>query len=333
MPGQSLSNRIAGPSPEPPVAARPVIPWPLGYSIVLIFVIVCGHYVYNNSEDFTFLASISRPELIAAGALILLTMLISAYQLDLFFRHFDLTLGKTELVALTFGLSLGNSFLPMRGGSAGLAVYMRRVHGLNFSSFAAIYGGTGLLAILVNSGLALLGFIYLAVVKGYFNPVPLVIIGSMFLVCLVFSLTPPIVNWKGRGVLGFIFSAMNSWRALTRNRLLLVKLTISFMGISFGLAAAFFFLYKAIGEPIGIWASMITSSLGNIANTVPISPGSLGVFDAVTIQIPQLFGIGAAESISATLIFRALWFIWGIGLGLPGLLYMARKPSGIKGND
>jgi uncharacterized membrane protein YbhN (UPF0104 family) len=78
---------------------------------------------------------------------------------------------------------------------------------------------------------------------------------------------------------------------------------------------------------------MITSSLGNIANTVPISPGSLGVFDAVTIQIPQLFGIGAAESISATLIFRALWFIWGIGLGLPGLLYMARKPSGIKGND
>jgi uncharacterized membrane protein YbhN (UPF0104 family) len=297
----------------------------VGYGIVVVFVLLCGRYIYMNREEFQFLGAVSRIDLTIAGVLMLTTMLIGALQLDLFFRHFGVWLGKTEIVALSFGLSLGNIFLPMRGGSAGLAVYMRRVHGLDFSAFAAIYGGTGLLAILVNSGLAMVGFTYLAIVKGYFNTILFLAIGCMFLICLLFILAPPIVVWNRGGALGFFFSALNSWRMLTRNRRLLFLLTLSFLGISLGFASAFLFIYRAIGEPIGAWAAMITSALGAIANTIPISPGSLGVFDAITIQIPRLFGIGAAESISATLIFRALWFVWGIGLGLPGLIYMTRS--------
>ena len=43
--------------------------------------------------------------------------------------------------------------------------------------------------------------------------------------------------------------------------------------------------------PLSASAVLITSSLGNIANLIPITPGSLGVFDTVMIQVPQIFGL------------------------------------------
>ncbi len=307
------------------IAPGPIITRYIGYVIALVFVLFCGQYLWRHHDEFMILAEKSKPDLIGAGLMILVSMFIAAYQLGLFFRHFGVVTGKLELAAITFGVFLGNNFLPMRGGSAGLAVYMKKVHGLEFSSFAAIYGGTGLLAILVNSALALMGFIYMAIFKGYFNPGLLIIIALMFFISLLMCLAAPNIKWKHGKALGFVLSAIDSWRVLAGNRGLLLLLTLSFVGISCCMAVAFLFIYRATGVHIGLWASLIISSLGNIANAVPISPGSLGIFDTVTIQIPRVFGLEASDTIVATLVFRILWLGWGIALGLPGLFYMSRR--------
>lgn len=327
MSHESLPTQDTGNSGAKVIVSGPVVTRYIGYGIALIFILFCGQYLWRHHDEFLVLARKSKPDLIAAGLMILFAMFIAAYQLGLFFRHFGVVTGKLELAAITFGVFLGNNFLPMRGGSAALAIYMKKVHGLDFSSFATIYGGTGLLAILVNSALALMGFIYLAVFKGYFNPGLLIIIGLMFVVSLALSLAAPKINWKNGKVLGFIFSAIASWRVLTGNRGLLLLLTLSFVGISFCMALAFLFIYRSTGVHMGLWASLIISSLGNIANAVPISPGSLGIFDTVTIQIPRVFGLEASDTIVATLVFRILWLGWGFVLGLPGLIYMSRRVS------
>ncbi len=297
----------------------------LGYGVVVIFVALCSYYIHTHRSDFAFVATVSLPEIVAAGILILLSMLISAGQLGLFLRNFGLKPGMFELSAVTMGISLANFLVPMRGGSGGLAVYLKRVHGLDYSAFAAIYAGTGILAILVNSGLAIVGLVYLWIVYDFFHPGLSLVVAAMFAFCLYLSVFPPPVRWKSRGLPAMIFEAGRSWHLLTRDRGLLAALTGTFLAIALVLAAAFYMIYRSLGDPLSIPAVLVVSCLGNIANVVPFTPGSLGIFDAVVIQVPQLFGLDQPRSIAATLVFRVLWFCWGLGLGIPGMWYMFRR--------
>ncbi|MBI4965153.1 MAG: flippase-like domain-containing protein [Desulfomonile tiedjei] len=296
----------------------------LGYGIVVAFIGLSAYYVYANRQDFAFVASISLPEAVAAGFLILACYVINAYQMNAFLNHFGLSLHYLELMALTAGMLLGNLIMPMRGGSGGLALYLKKVHGLDFQAFAAIYAGTAVLVALINSALAIVALIALGWIHGFIHPALTVIVVALFVFCLYLSLFPPPVKREMTGLLGLVLQAAHSWHLLTRDRRLLFSLACSLLVIAFALAAAFYLIYRALGMPLSASAVLVTSSLGNVANLIPITPGSLGIFDAVVIQVPQMFGLDPARSLAATLVFRVLSFFWAFALGIPGLAYIVR---------
>lgn len=69
-------------------------------------------------------------------------------------------------------------------------------------------------------------------------------------------------------------------------------------------------------------AVLVTSSVGNVATAVPIVPGSLGLYDLVTIHILQVFHMDPAKSVVAALLYRGFLFLWLIPLGAIGLIYL-----------
>ena len=105
--------------------------------------------------------------------------------------------------------------------------------------------------------------------------------------------------------------------------------------ISVAIACCFYFLYRSIGSPLSIEAALITSTLGNLATLIPGVPGSIGIFDAVVIKIPQLFGLDTARSLCAALIYRLIFFSCATTLGVPAILYLAAiiRSRSIKKND
>jgi uncharacterized membrane protein YbhN (UPF0104 family) len=303
----------------------------LAYGIVAAFVILCAYYVFEHWQDFAFVASVSFPSIVAAGLLVLVSYVLNAYQLSLFLKNFKVSLGVTELMALTTGMLLGNLLIPMRGGTGGLALYLKRVHDLDFGSFAAIYGGTAVLIALINSGMAIVALVLLGWLHNFSHPLLSILVVGIFACCLYLSLFPPPIRWKRSGLLGLAFRAARSWHLLTRNRRLLLALALSFLAMSFALMSAFYLIYGALGMPLSASAVLITSSLGNIANLIPITPGSLGVFDGVMIQVPQIFGLDPARAIAATLVFRVLSFFWAFLFGIPGMIYIFRVGKGNRG--
>jgi len=296
----------------------------LGYGIVVVFLGLSAYYVYANRQDFAFVASISVPEAVAAGLLILACYLINAYQMNAFLKHFGLSLHSLELIALTAVMLLGNLVMPMRGGSGALAVYLKKIHGLDFQAFAAIYGGTAVLVALINTALAIVALVILGWVHGFVHIGLTVTVIALFAFCLYLSLFPPPMRRETSGLLGLLFQAAHSWHLLTRDRRLVFSLSCSLLVIAFALTGAFYLIYMALGDPLSLSAVLITSSLGNVANLIPITPGSLGIFDAVIIQVPQMFGLDPARSLAATLVFRVLSFFWAFALGIPGLMYVLR---------
>ncbi|MBI5571683.1 MAG: UPF0104 family protein [Desulfomonile tiedjei] len=305
----------------------------LGYVIIAAFLILCGHYVVTNRADFAFLATVSLPELAAAGLFILVSYTINACQLSVFLRYFGIRLGFVEIMAVTGGMLLGNMVIPMRGGTGGLAIYLKKVHHLDFSAFATIYGGTALLVALINTGLAGVGLILLGCIHGFVNSSLAFIVGAIFCGLLYLSVFPPPVKWNGTGFVGMILDAINAWHVLVRNRRLLMLQLVTTVGMALATMAAFYMVYLSLGAHFPLSAVLISSSMGIITNIVPLTPGSLGIFDAVVIQIPQVFGLDLARSIAGALVFRVLTFSWALALGMPGVIYVMRGRRGEKTED
>ncbi len=290
-----------------------------------MFFLLCGCYVWSHRTEFAFLPAVSLPDLVAAALLTLLSFVVNAYQLSLFLGKFRVTAKPVELMGLTMAMILGNLVLPLRGGTGGMAVYLKRVHQLDFHLFATIYGGSAILVALINCGLALAGLVALRVWYGFSHTPLSVLVSVTFLCCLLLCLYAPSVRGRGAGIAGFVLGAVRSWHELTRDRRLLAYLAASHLGLAFLLAVSFSLIYRALGQPLSWGAVLVTSSLGSIAALVPITPGSFGVFDAVVIQIPQLFGLDPPRALTAALVFRAICMVWASALGLPGLWWLVRR--------
>lgn len=295
--------------------------------ITLGFVGACVWYVRTHAEDFHFILTVSKLELTISAFFILLGFLATCYQLDLFLRRFNLRLGKLELVAITHAMMLGNLVIPMRGGSGALAVYLKRVHRLDFTAFAVIYGGTAILVALINSFLGLFGLISLWIMTGYFNPVLSALVLVIVITCLFLTLFPPRASSGGSWLVTRLSQIVNAWRAIASDRRLLGALTASLSALSLTLIGCLFFIYKSLGYPLTLEATIITSSVGSMVNLIPFTPGSIGIFDLAIIEIQRVLGLTTAQSLAAAIIFRTLTFMLTFLIGIPGMIYMYARNS------
>lgn len=301
-----------------------------GFSLILsltaiVFVLGCVAYVYFHAEDFYSVMEASKLQLGVAVVFILCSFMATCYQLDLFLRRFDLKIGKIELLAITHAMMLGNLVIPMRGGSGGLAIYLKKIHNLNFTAFAAIYGAGALLVALINSFLAFTALMSLWIFAGYFQLTLFVFVSSLLLVCLYFAVFVPSIPRSERYLMVRLREIADSWKAIILHRRLAACLTLSVTLMSFALIGSLYFIYRAINEPLTLEATVITSSVGSIVSLVPLTPGSIGVFDVAIIEIQRIFGLTTAQSIAAAIIFRTLTFLLSFLLGVPGMVYMYIK--------
>lgn len=309
----------------PHTSARKTIWSVLSTAFVIIFLAGCLFYAWSHRQDFSFLEAASLHDVFVAGGLVLLSYLINSYQLGLFLARLGLALGTLELLALTMSMMLGNLVIPMRGGSGGLAVYLKAVHNFDFASFGVIYGGTALLMGLINAGLAFIALVYLSCVHDFREPLLLIFSAALFAGIAYLVFWPPPIPWRRKGILEVLFRISNAWRLISMDKPLMRALILSTAGIVLSLFWAFWFIYRATDSHISFLGIVVTTSLGNIANLVPFTPGSLGIFDAAVIQVPLLFRLDLARSMAATFIFRALCFGWALLFGLPAALYMAHR--------
>jgi uncharacterized membrane protein YbhN (UPF0104 family) len=298
----------------------------VGYAALLGAVGFLAGYVYSRWDDFRFISQLSPTWSGAAAICIFIGYLLNAHQLRLFLKEFGIEPGFIENITITLNMILGNLILPMRGGSGALAVYLKTVHKLDFAAFAAMYGGTAVLVIFVNSGLALIGIAALYLAHGYFNWILPAVVGGLFLTCAFVTFLSPEAHFRAEWIPRFVRDVWDSWRRLSRNRKLVFRLALSFVETAAAYTAAFHCLYMAVNAPLSLLGTALISTLGTITNLIPFTPGSIGFFEAVSIQVPQLFNMDLSHAVAAAALFRAVSFAVA-SIGLPGLWRLRRQSS------
>ncbi|MGC8660124.1 MAG: lysylphosphatidylglycerol synthase transmembrane domain-containing protein [Desulfomonilaceae bacterium] len=296
--------------------------WIIGLLVVLSFFVLISYYLVSHWTDFRRLWEFSLFQTIMAGFFLFLGFLLNCYQMNLFLKKFGVKVPFFELVFMTHGMMLGNLLIPMRGGSGGLAIYLKKKYRLNFHKFGVIFGGTAILVGLVSGVMSLASLLFLTFRLGIFEPwltavSVAIVIGSVYLT----AFPPRLKNLGSSRMLIFLNRLNDSWINLSKDRELLSKIIISIILITLLQTVAFYVIYIAIGKPLGFVSTVVISSLGGVANLVPITPGSIGVFDAVTIQAPRLLGLDTGAAVMATVLIRILSFLICFIVGMPGLYY------------
>jgi len=70
---------------------------------------------------------------------------------------------------------------------------------------------------------------------------------------------------------------------------------------------------------------MLASTLPSIAGWVPLLPGGLGLVDATFVSVFTLFGFPLSIAIAATLIERAISYVFSTIVGAGALSYLGIK--------
>ncbi len=302
--------------------------WIVGLTVVFVFFVFLGYYILVHWKEFSFIWKSSLRSIVIAGIFLWVGFLLNSYQINLFLKKFDTHLGLFELIFVTHGMMLGNLVIPMRGGSGALAFYLKNSKKLDYHKFVAIYGGTAILVAMVSATMGLIALGYIAftfqIYEGALSvALVLILMGSAYL-----ALFPPGFKKKYPGRLMELLYRLNeSWIALSQDSLLIARVTVSLILINLSQTLSLYFIYESIGRTLSLSSTLVISSLGAVANQVPITPGSIGFFDAVVIETPRLFGLDAASSVMAVVLFRILSFIICLAFGVPGFYYFLRNPS------
>lgn len=235
--------------------------------------------------------------------------------------HFGVQLAFVEWYGMIVFTNLLNLVLPARGDMVFTAGYLKTMHGLSLAHFASMTYGNAVLFAAVMVAEALLGLAYIAWDIGYFSPRVLVFAAVMGVLALALLLLPALpVKGEGR-LAGGLRRALDGWRSLRQAPRLLPRLARFMVLGSIIFAAWMYMSYRALGFEVDLPRVLVAGVVVQLSFLLVLTPGNLGIREAVTGLVSQLIGLGFSEGVIVTLLQRAVsLLVFSVVGGLFGIL-------------
>lgn len=287
--------------------------------VVLVF---CAYFIFNIN-DFKILLDIKPIFILLLVAISVAGIAINGIFMKLSMVLFDRYLSIRESIIVSFISSAGNFFAPAGSGLGIRAVYLKRHHKLGYSNYVSIVLCSYIFTFIVSS---IFGLLALFMLQASNSP-GVQLLAFIFLVLLLSSLSLLFFRIKkgqhktriGRKVGAIFFQIHEGWLLLLSHRKVMIQLFgLTIVNTLLTLLTTYI-LTQAIGAHIGFAAILLYSVLGSLSVFINITPGNLGVKEAIYIILSSVIGLSTAEILSIAVIDRAviffvlsiLWVIYG----------------------
>lgn len=308
------------------------------------------HFVATHPEFWQLLEGSSAAEVCSAAGALFLVMVSNGIVLRELMAHSGLQLQIRAWLGITLVTSLLNIASPVRGGVAVRAVYLKRVHGVPYGSFASALSATLAFNLAMSGALAALCLVALGMPGRAYGWIAFALSSGLVLaLMLALWLTPPPEAGEAaacaatgrpstggpRWLMRLIRSKhavqmADGWRRLSADRALLAKLVLwNFAGVMLH-AIAFVFAFRIAGFAGGWLVPVTSSAFARIGALIAITPAGLGIFEAFGAVSAQIAGADPERALTGVLLVRlfsvALTII-GAAPFLPMLLPHVREES------
>lgn len=278
-------------------------------SILAIIIFFFIYYIGKHLSDFKQLASVGLANIwlvLVAGVILFINLALNGYILDVLMHSFGLKLKLKEWFGLAMITNFYNYITPFRGGMIARAVYLKKKHKVPYVHFLATLGAVYIIIFLVGSIAGMLSMFFIWKYTGLFNKLIFFLFLAIFLVLLAVIIFSPKFHEKKNKWLNRIIKVINGWHLIKNNKKVVFStLTISLIQLSLG-AISNIILYLIFGVHIGFFMALFLAAISSIAILVSITPGNLGIGDAINVFSAAVIGIGLTSAVAATILGRAI---------------------------
>lgn len=285
--------------------------------VTLIILMVFVVYIANNINDFKPLLDVNPLYLCIIASIVIISIVSNGIFTKFVMESFKKPIDTRESTYVSLIASVGNFFAPAGSGFGIRAVYLKKKHGLAYSDYMTLLSGNYVIVFLVVSllGMVSLGFIHV----GY--SVAERLLWLMFVGLFVLSVALLIIrvprklqNLKPKNqyvasLYEIIVRVSVGWSEITRNRVLMIKLVCLVLFNTLMGMASTFLIIKSLHLHVGLPSLALFSALSSLAMFINITPGNLGIKEALYVFSSGALGLTTDQIISVALIDRIVLFV------------------------
>ncbi|HRN90140.1 MAG TPA: lysylphosphatidylglycerol synthase transmembrane domain-containing protein [Candidatus Saccharibacteria bacterium] len=287
-------------------------------------------YFLTNLKDFSLLLTINPLFVVLLLLLSVLAIISNGIFMKWSIFLFGKYIGVGESIRVSLISSAGNFFAPAGSGLGFRAIYLKRKHGLSYSDYLSVLFCNYIMVFFVNSLVGLLSLFILRdhVSSGFW--VLAIFFTALFVTSIGAFLVRPKWDSSGRyykqkwvrGLLETLKRISQGWTLILSNKRIATGL-IGLVAFNAGMMIlGSYFIMSSLGLNLSLGGLMLYAVLGSLSIFINITPGNLGVKEAVYVGFSVIIGLTTAQILSMALIDRVvtfvvlfvLWLIYGKNL-------------------
>lgn len=288
-----------------------------GFSALLLFVVfgIGLGYLVTHYDDLRHVLSLDPRALVLLIILDLLFICLNGLRIKVLTEIFGVRLQIMEWLGLAATNSLLN-YLPAQGGTITRGAYLKRAHSLPLSAFAASVGASYIVTFVSSGiiGLIALGGVFLT--TGQTSTLLAVILAALILIGAgATSLRWP--RWLPADVpvLSRMHAIWLEWRTIRTDHETIRRLIILDFLDAVTYACRLLISFQMVSGQISFWAALAVSPLAMLSVVMSITPGALGIKEAIVGGAATVFGASIAQGIQAATLDRVIMIILMMGFG------------------
>jgi len=278
----------------------------IGILVLVTIVILFVDYLKNHIKDFQQLSLVNPIYILILAIIFIFYLSLNGILLKTLMEPFNIKLKNLEAFGLSTITNFYNYITPFRGGAGVRAIYLKKKHNFSYVHFFATLSAIYILIFLIGSlgGLISMGYIWLN--YGIFD----YLIFSVFLIFFLFLLliiffSPKLSKRKNKWI-NKVIEIINGWQLIKSNKkIIITTLIISSLQLVL-MSMNFWIAYRSFGIEIEFFKALFIASINSLSMLLAITPGNLGIGDAINVFSAGLVGIGVAGAIGATVLRRGV---------------------------
>ena len=313
-------NEPAGAEEPPRSVWRRTLPWAFA-----VFALAGSiYYAQRSGVNWSVLLSVGPFEIGSLLLLMALNLGLNAVVNRAALAALCARLSLIEASALSASGAWLNKVLPLQSGAVGRAVYLKRRHNVAYSRFFGIQVAIFTFRILMAG---ILGSAMWGILRETGLELSPLLLGLciVLVVGMAGALLLPIPDWgPTHRISRLIASAVEGWSVLKRPQLAVkvgcleaVKLVLT--GVRLWIALG------ALGQDIGLPAALFAGVLVAMSQVVRLTPGNLGIREAVTGALAVSVQSGFGAGVIASGLLRVLSFLLAMVLGPPSSSWLSSR--------
>jgi uncharacterized protein (TIRG00374 family) len=300
----------------------------ISMSILILIVALFIYYIKNHVSDFRQIALINPGYLIPLVILGLIISYTNGLIIKYLVESFKIKLKFKEWFGLSIITSFYNTIMPFRGGLIAKAAYLKKKHSFPYTHFLSTLAGVYVINFLAASllGLISLGILYLT--KGIFNWIVFLIFLAFFLPLLFIVLFSPVFPETKNNFINKFIKVMNGWHTIRKNRKIVILASLVIIAQILLSSVGAIIAYGIFGIKLAFISSLFLSSISVLGIIISITPGALGIAEAISVFSALIIGITPVQSLSVAILGRVVSVITIFTLGpIFSYLLLKHKPK------